>query len=61
MAIAYSPDMDEASFGVLVDQDGAVIDYCRMVHFFKRTGGYGPQAQLKVSSASMSYLCFLLM
>ncbi|VDM69768.1 unnamed protein product [Strongylus vulgaris] len=45
--------MDEASFGVLVDQDGAVIDYCRMVHFTKRTGGYGPQAQLK--SESMNF------
>ncbi|KIH61794.1 S1 RNA binding domain protein [Ancylostoma duodenale] len=53
MAIAYSPDMDEASFGVLVDQDGAVIDYCRMVHFLKRTGGYGPQGQLK--SESMNF------
>ncbi|KHJ99434.1 hypothetical protein OESDEN_00577 [Oesophagostomum dentatum] len=50
MGIAYSPDMNEASFGVLVDQDGAVIDYCRMVHFLKRTGGYGPQAQLKADS-----------
>ncbi|VDK40399.1 unnamed protein product [Cylicostephanus goldi] len=52
MGIAYPTDMDEASFGVLVDQDGAVIDYCRMVHFTKR-GGFGPQAQLK--SESMAF------
>ncbi|KAK6743076.1 hypothetical protein RB195_010379 [Necator americanus] len=50
MGIAYSPDMSEASFGVLVDQDGAVVDYCRMVHFLKRTGGYGQQGQLKAES-----------
>ncbi|CAJ0591194.1 unnamed protein product [Cylicocyclus nassatus] len=45
MGIVYSTNMDAASFVVLVDQDGAVIDYCRMVHFTKP--GFGPQAQLK--------------
>ncbi|KJH52525.1 S1 RNA binding domain protein [Dictyocaulus viviparus] len=50
MAIAYSTDYNEASFGVLVDQDGAVVDYCRMVHFMKRSGGYGPHQQLKAES-----------
>ncbi|KAK5973182.1 Transcription elongation factor spt6 [Trichostrongylus colubriformis] len=50
MAIAYPTDFNEASFGVLVDQDGAVIDYCRMVHFLKRSGGYGPNQVLKAES-----------
>ncbi|VDM59379.1 unnamed protein product, partial [Angiostrongylus costaricensis] len=50
MAIAYSADFNEASFGALVDQDGDVIDYCRMVHFTKRSGGFGPQQELKRES-----------
>ncbi|KAK6029056.1 S1 RNA binding domain protein [Ostertagia ostertagi] len=50
MAIAYPSDFNEASFGVLVDQDGAVVDYCRMVHFLKRSGGYGPNQNLKAES-----------
>ncbi|KAK6047978.1 S1 RNA binding domain protein, partial [Cooperia oncophora] len=50
MAIAYPTDFSEASFGVLVDQDGAVIDYCRMVHFLKRSGGFGPNQNLKAES-----------
>ncbi|VDO47844.1 unnamed protein product [Haemonchus placei] len=50
MAIAYPSDFNEASFGVLVDQDGAIIDYCRMVHFLKRSGGYGPNQNLKAES-----------
>ncbi|VDO79503.1 unnamed protein product [Heligmosomoides polygyrus] len=50
MAIAYPTDFNEAAFGVLVDQDGAVIDYCRMVHFLKRSGGFGPQQNLKAES-----------
>uniref|UniRef100_A0A0K0DMN9 Suppressor of Ty 6 homolog n=1 Tax=Angiostrongylus cantonensis TaxID=6313 RepID=A0A0K0DMN9_ANGCA len=50
MGIAYSTDFNEASFGALVDQDGDVIDYCRMVHFTKRSGGFGPQQDLKRES-----------
>ncbi|KAJ1367194.1 hypothetical protein KIN20_028058 [Parelaphostrongylus tenuis] len=50
MAIAYSTDFNEASFGAIVDQDGDVIDYCRMVHFTKRSGGFGPQQELKRES-----------
>ncbi|CAJ0606133.1 unnamed protein product [Cylicocyclus nassatus] len=45
MGVVYSTNMDAASFLVLVDQDGAVIDYCKMVHFTKP--GFGPQAQSK--------------
>lgn len=55
MAIAYPTDFNEAAFGVLVDQDGAVIDYCRMVHFLKRSGGFGPQQNLKVSPPTHSF------
>uniref|UniRef100_A0A1I7XT04 Suppressor of Ty 6 homolog n=1 Tax=Heterorhabditis bacteriophora TaxID=37862 RepID=A0A1I7XT04_HETBA len=50
LAIAYSTEMDEASFAALVDQDGAVIDYCRLVHFVKRSFGQGQNQRLKVES-----------
>uniref|UniRef100_A0A915EEF5 S1 motif domain-containing protein n=1 Tax=Ditylenchus dipsaci TaxID=166011 RepID=A0A915EEF5_9BILA len=36
MAICYSPDRAEASFALVIDQDGMVIDYLRLVHFNKR-------------------------
>lgn len=43
MAIAYTDDMMEASFAAVVNEDGQVLDYVRMVHFLKRDPKYPDQ------------------
>lgn len=43
MAIAYPDDMMEASFGAIVNEDGQMLDYVRMVHFLKRDGRFADQ------------------
>lgn len=53
MAVVYTTERDEASFGVMVDENGAVVDYLRMVHFTKRTFGPGHTAALKAESMEL--------
>uniref|UniRef100_A0A1I7T2H6 Suppressor of Ty 6 homolog n=1 Tax=Caenorhabditis tropicalis TaxID=1561998 RepID=A0A1I7T2H6_9PELO len=53
MAVCYSPDRDEASFGVMVDENGSIVDYLRMVHFTKRRYGPGNTAALKAESMEL--------
>ncbi|EGT52037.1 hypothetical protein CAEBREN_17429 [Caenorhabditis brenneri] len=53
MAVCYSTDRDEASFGVMVDENGAIVDYLRMVHFTKRKFGGGNTAALKAESMEL--------
>nr|Q93148.2 RecName: Full=Suppressor of Ty 6 homolog; AltName: Full=Abnormal embryogenesis protein 5 [Caenorhabditis briggsae] len=53
MAICYSPVRDEASFGVMVDENGAIVDYLRMVHFTKRGHGGGNTGALKEESMEL--------
>ncbi|CAB3402517.1 unnamed protein product [Caenorhabditis bovis] len=53
MAIAYPPGKDEATFGVMVDENGVVVDYLRMVHFTKRSFANGPTRELKKESMDL--------
>lgn len=49
MTICYSSDMTEASFALVIDQDGTVLDHQRLVHFFKRANSKNLEdARLKV-------------
>ncbi|MFH4974474.1 hypothetical protein AB6A40_001183 [Gnathostoma spinigerum] len=48
MSIVYPQERDEASFGVLVDREGQVIDHIRLVHLTKRSTSTKPhEADLK--------------
>lgn len=53
MAVCYPTERDEASFGVMVDENGAIVDYLRMVHFTKRTFGGGNNGLRKAESMDL--------
>ena len=40
LGISYSPDMDEAAFGALINPEGEVSDFIKLGHFLKRKDGY---------------------
>ncbi|KAL3102217.1 hypothetical protein niasHS_003626 [Heterodera schachtii] len=48
LAICYSSDIADASFAVVINQDGECLEYQRMVHFTKRLNSFRPnESQLK--------------
>lgn len=50
MSICYSSDQADASFALVVDQDGAVLEHQRLVHLTKMQGSRNPhESALKVS------------
>ncbi|CAI2347402.1 unnamed protein product [Caenorhabditis sp. 36 PRJEB53466] len=53
MAIVYPTERDEATFGAMVDENGSMVDYVRMVHFTKRGGGHTNNANLKAESMEL--------
>ena len=53
MAVCYSTVREEASFGVMVDENGSIVDYLRMVHFTKRTMAQGNTGALKRESMDL--------
>lgn len=61
MAVTYSTERDEAAFGAMVDQDGAFVDYCRLLHLTKRGFGNNDNARLKVEIFFLvtTVCCFL--
>ncbi|CAI5444808.1 unnamed protein product [Caenorhabditis angaria] len=54
MSIVYpTGNHDDASFGVMIDENGVVVDYLRMVHFTKRATHKGATAELKNQSMDL--------
>uniref|UniRef100_A0A183C609 Transcription elongation factor spt6 n=1 Tax=Globodera pallida TaxID=36090 RepID=A0A183C609_GLOPA len=48
LAICYSTDIADASFAVVINQDGECLEYQRLVHFTKRLNSFRPnESQLK--------------